>query len=274
MHSFSGHLSVRAAVRQDGRSALVHQSFRAPFHLSKPYWDPDGKVLVLQVVNPTAGILSGDRLSSHIAVASGAALLVSTPSASRVFTMREGRAEHVQTFTVAPGGWLEVLPEPLVPHRGSTFRQVTQVDVAPGGAVFFVDLLMPGRVGHGEAWEWRELTLLLEVRHAGALTLRERFAYPAALARAMAERSGCGPTACFANAVLLAPDASEIPPWRDDVAALHRDGTWVGSSALRGGGWTIKVIAPDMIRLRETLSQIRVRLSDYYPSLKVQVRKL
>src|SRR6185369_10218131 len=119
MTAFSGHLHLRAARRDHGRTVLAAQSFRAPFHLSKPYWDEDVRVLLAQVVNPTAGILDGDRLESEIGVDAGASLLVTTPSASRVFQMRDGAAECRQHFTVADGGWLEVLPEPLVPHRGA-----------------------------------------------------------------------------------------------------------------------------------------------------------
>ena len=59
MPEFHGHLSLLAAVRNHGRTVLARQSFRAPFHLSKPYWDADSRALLVQVVNPTAGILAG-----------------------------------------------------------------------------------------------------------------------------------------------------------------------------------------------------------------------
>ncbi|HYD85647.1 MAG TPA: urease accessory protein UreD, partial [Opitutus sp.] len=139
MAEFCGHLRLRGAVREHGRTVLAEQSFRAPFHLSKPYWDADAGVLIVQVVNPTAGILAGDRLESDIAVDAGAAVCVTTPSASRVFKMKDGVAECRQRFCVAAGGWLEVMPEPLVPHRGCVYRQVTTVEVEAGGALFFVD---------------------------------------------------------------------------------------------------------------------------------------
>src|SRR5476649_850599 len=105
MPEFSGHLTLRAEARAHGRTALATQSFRAPFHVSKPYWDADTRTLLVQVVNPTAGILAGDRLESAIAVDAGAALLVTTPSASRIFQMKAGTAECRQHFTVAAGGW-------------------------------------------------------------------------------------------------------------------------------------------------------------------------
>ena len=114
MAGFSGHLALRAAPRLHGRTVLAAQSFRAPYHLSKPYWDAATRTLIAQVVNPTAGILSGDQLESAISVDEGAALLLTTPSASRVFKMKEGTAACRQQFQVAAGAWLEVMPEPLV----------------------------------------------------------------------------------------------------------------------------------------------------------------
>lgn len=273
MISFSGHLRIRAAARENGRTALVEQSFRAPFHLSKPYWDEDAQALLVQVVNPTAGILAGDRLDSTIAVDAGARLLVTTPSASRVFTMRAGQAECHQQFRVDAGGWLEVSPEPLVPHRGSIYRQCTTIDVARGAGLFFVDQLMPGRVGHGEAWSWTQLRLELDVRLDGELVLRERFAHGGPDLLKLAECNGAGPKACFANAVLLG-DGSTESPWRSALDALHGAGTWVGVSALRKTGWSIKVIASDAVAMRSTLREIRSILAAHFPALRCDFRKL
>jgi urease accessory protein len=276
MAEFSGHLSLRAAVREHGRTVLAAQSFRAPFHLSKPYWDADTRVLLVQIVNPTAGVLEGDRLESVIDVDGGAALLVTTPSASRIFQMRHGVAECRQQFTVAAGGWLEVMPEPLVPHRGCRYRQSTIVDVDSAGALFFVDQLMPGRVGHGEAWAWDNLCLELTVRVAGELALRERLDQNGDTLRGLAEFAGSGETACFANAILIAPAAVNTtePPWRSELGALHGDGLWLGVSTLRCGGWSLKLVARDGLRLREALRNTRGILAAYFPALGCDPRKL
>lgn len=275
MTAFHGQLRLRAAPRDHGRTVLAAQSFRAPFHLSKPYWDADARVLVVQVVNPTAGILAGDRLESEIAVDAGAALLATTPSASRIFKMNRGEAESRQHFAVAAGGWLEVLPEPLVPHRGSRYRQVTTVAVEPGGALFFVDQLTSGRIAHGETWLWDRLRLELEVRLAGELVLRERLDQGGTDLGALAELAGSGPAACFANAVLIAPAAAAgHPPWRAPLAALHGNGLWLGVSALRKGGWSLKLVAPDGVRLRRALREVRKILSADFPHLGCEVRKL
>ena len=271
MSSFSGHLRLQAAARPDGRTVLAAQSFRAPYHLSKPYWDADAQTLLVQVVNPTAGILEGDSLTSAIAVERNAALLVTTPSASRVFKMKDGAAECRQDFKVAKGGWLEVLPEPLVPHRGCRYRQSTTIEVARGGGLFYVDLLMAGRIAHGEAWGWEKLCLETSVRLDGELVLRERFEQSGAELKALSALAGSGAKACFGNALLLT--GSEAP-WLNAVAALHGDGSWVGVSALRKGGWSIKFVCADSIRLRQTLAALRGILAAHYPKLGCATRKL
>lgn len=277
MAEFSGHLSLRAAVRATGdRTILAAQAFQAPFHLSKPYWDAEAGTLLVQVVNPTAGILAGDRLVSEISVQSGAALLVTTPSASRLFKMRDGAAESRQHFAVAAGAWLEVMPEPLVPHRGSRYRQITTIEVEAGGSLFFVEPLLPGRIGHGEAWAWERLQLELTVRHGGELVARERFDQTGLGLRALAELSSSGADACFANAILMGPDCDPDvpPPWRADLNALHREGVWFGMSALRRGGWSLKLVAPGTIQLRQTLREMREILARHFPRLKCDPRKL
>jgi urease accessory protein len=275
MSAFCGHLSLRAAPRADGRTVLAQQSFRAPYHLSKPYWDPDARSLLVQVVNPTAGILAGDRLESNVAVAEGAALTLTSPSASRVFQMREGDAVSTQYFDVAANAWLEVIPEPLVPHRGSRFRQVTTLAVEPGGALFYVDQLMPGRLGHAEAWAWETLRLEMTLRIGNELVLRERLDQSGASLQQLAGFGGSGATACFANALFIAP----VPPpafasTLADLHALNRDGFKIGVSALRRGGWSLKWVAANPVGLRDGLRQVRALLASRDQRLAVDLRKL
>jgi urease accessory protein len=274
VNALEGHLRLRAVRATDGSTALSDQSFRAPFHLSKPNWDPEAEVLHAQVVNPTAGILEGDRLESSISVDVGAALLVTTPSASRLFRMTEGgHAIGRQHFSVARDATLEVFPEPIVPHRGSTYFQETTIDAAEGSTLLFIDQLMPGRLAHGEAWSWDRLVLGLTVRRAGELILRERFDQTGASLRSLAEFAGTGPGSCFANIVFLPPRDEASPAWRTEIAALNRGGVWLGISRLRMAGWSLRIVSADPIRLRDVLTELRAILRRSYPRLGCGLRR-
>jgi urease accessory protein len=276
MTSFAGHLSLRAAARPGGRTVLAEQSFRAPYHLSKPYWDSAANALLVQVVNPTAGILEGDALEMSVAVDEGAALLLTTPSANRVFQMKAGSATCRQTFSVAGGGWLEVWPEPLVPHLGSRYRQTTELTVDGGGELMFADVLLPGRVARGEKWAWESLQLETTLRIAGALVLRERFSLSGEEFRVLAELAGRAESACFANVVVVSTRLAESSEWKGEIASLHSPKCWVGLSALHGnvGAWSIKLVAEDGIGLRETFRSLRTILSKHLPRMTCDPRKL
>jgi urease accessory protein len=276
MAEFAGHLSLRAVPSPDGRTILADQSFRAPFHLSKPYWDAEARVLLIQVVNPTAGILEGDALTTRLSVEPGAALIVTTPGASRVFTMRSGEAVAHQDIRVDAGGWLEMIPEPLVTHRDSSFRQTTRLELAAGASLFYADQWMPGRLGHGEAWAWRRLEIQLEVRLAQQLVWCERMASSGPELRDLAQFHGSGAEACFLNAIFTGPGLSAAEAvWRPRLEALTQPGTWLGVTALREhAGWNLKVVTPNPRQLRETVRAVRTALAPHLPYLAADLRKL
>lgn len=269
---FAGHLHLEAAPRAGGRTVLARQSFRAPFHISKPYWD--GRVLQVQVVNPTAGILAGDRLELAVRVTVGAALLVTTPAATRAFMMRSGAAECRQHLAVEAGGWLEYAPEPLCPHRDCDYTQATRLEVAEGAEAYYVDSLAPGRVGRGEAWAWRRLRLTLEVLCGGEPVLRERLdCAGAALARAAAFHGT--PEAWLATVLVLSGRLQEPnDPLPEQLRELPGRGRWLGATRLRRGGWIVRVVAPGGQALRDLLGEIRRLLAEKLPFLRSDLRKL
>jgi urease accessory protein len=269
---FHGHLELEAAARPGGRTVLARQSFRAPFHIGKPYWE--GGVLQVRVVNPTAGILGGDHLELAVRVQAGAALLLTTPAATRAFAMRAGASACCrQVFTVEAGGWLEYAPEPLFPHAGSDYAQFTRIEAEEGAELYWVDALAPGRAGRGELWAWARLEVSLDVVHGGEPVLVERLAASGAELAARAAFFG-QPEAWFATALALSPRLEDDAAFWDRVRALHRDGCWLGATRLRRGGWVIRAVAPGALALRETLTALRSLLAEKLPGLRSDLRRL
>ncbi len=270
MHHLSGHLELTCAVDDRGRSYLSRQSFRAPFHLSKPYWD--GHALVVQIANPTAGIFSGDTLQSEINVEAGARLLLTTPSASRAHTMPEGRAQIRQTFRIAAGGWLEVMPELFIPQAGCQYFQKTRIEVAANAGLFFVETIAPGRVARGEVFQFAIVDWETEILIENRLVVRERFALRPgdySMASMVQLFPACYYTTCF----LVSELATEEHPCWKAISQLNSQHVWCAASRLVPGGWTIKILAADSISLREACRHIRSAL-DWIPPLQCNPRKL
>jgi urease accessory protein len=266
-----GHLHMEADADSSGRTFLARQSFRAPFHISKPYWD--GSVLQVRVINPTAGILSGDRLDLAVRARAGSRLLVIVPAASRAFMMSRGTAECRQLFAVEDGASLEYAAEPLFPHEGSDYAQVTRLQVAAGGELCYADSLAPGRVGRGETWAWRRLLLGLELELGGRRVLRERFEGSGDTLRRMAAAYAM-PEAWFGTVVAVSPRLTSASPAWDRIRALNGGGRRVGVTCVERGCWVVRVVVPGGLELRESMTAVRSLLSGELPGLASDLRRV
>ena len=106
------------------------------------------------LVSAAAGPLGGDRLDLRIEVRAGAALCLRTVAATVALPGLDGGESLLTvTVTVAAGGRLEYLPEPVVVADGARHATDIRVSVAEGGSLVLRDELILGRHGeHGGAY--------------------------------------------------------------------------------------------------------------------------
>jgi urease accessory protein len=249
-----GHLRLVCDVDEAGRSYLSEQSFRVPFHLSKPF--RDNGVLVVNIVNPTAGLFRGDTTQCQVRVETGARLLLTNPSATRVHDTQGGRSGATQDYLVRNGGWLEILPELFIPQRGARHRQRTRIVVEPGGELVFLEMLAPGRVASGEILEFEELDWLTEIRYGDQGVARERFIL-SQNNKSLRGLKMFSPHAYFATFFLITSGLNRDSSCWNEIDALQAPGVWIGSSALIAGGRVVKILAQDSVELRRVIAQVR-----------------
>ncbi len=253
----TGHLDLVCGLDSRGLTSLRRQSFRAPMHVSKPYLQ-DG-LLVVNVVNPTAGLLDGDRIDCRIEVQPGAKMLLTAPSASRAHRMKGGRAEMHQEFRVGRGAFLEVLPELFIPQAGARYRQSTVCHVDEAGELIFFETLAPGRVASGEAFAYQSLDWETNLFLEGNLIARERYRMAPEGPEIETLRARFS-TAYYASCFVITSRLDhESACWRE-IHELHTENAWIGVSKLVSGGWVVKVVAENSVTLRSIMSEIRGRL--------------
>jgi urease accessory protein len=246
---------VCAADSQRG-TFLAGQSFSAPIHLSKSYWD--GTTLLVNVVNQTAGIFGGDRITTHVTVEPGARVLLSSPSAARFHPSQGREARLEQTFEIREGGSLDVFPEISIPQRDSRSFQRTVIQMDHGGELIYLETLAPGRVASGEAFAFARYGWRTDIKLADRLVHRERASitpddFSSAGLRALY------PASYYASIVVISP-ASES--WKTDF--LHKvsklsdhPSVKIGASKLSAYGWSIRMLAANSLALRENIRKLR-----------------
>ena len=168
------HGSVELTLaKRDGLTRLVRSRTRPPLLVQQAlYPDPALPHLAMVMLsNPTGGIFQGDRHRIAVTVEPEAAAHVTGQGATRIHAMPHGSARQDVDLAVAGGGYLEYLPDPLIPYRDSDFEQRITLSVAPGGALVYWDIITPGRVAMGESFRYRRL--------ASRLTVLDSFGHPA-----------------------------------------------------------------------------------------------
>jgi urease accessory protein len=159
---------LRLAFERRGRDTiLTERAFTAPLQVLEPIaLSDDGSVTVV-LLNPTGGVLGGDRLDTLVDLGPGTRVCVTTPSATRVYGSAGPTAVQGTRIRVGAGAILEYFPDHLIPHAGARFEQTLHVDLHPAGRAILWDGFALGRLARGERWAFDTLISRIEVASEG-----------------------------------------------------------------------------------------------------------
>lgn len=162
-------------VRQGSRTVLSRSSCRTPWHLFPPiYLDGTGCAYTL-LLNPSGGLVGGDHLAIDLSLGARAHVLVSTPTANKVYRSLGAPSAQAAQVSVGPGAILEWILEPTIPFAGSRFRQVVHVTLAPGATAVLWDAIASGRIAGGERWAFTSLDNEIRIAAASGASVSERY---------------------------------------------------------------------------------------------------
>jgi urease accessory protein len=250
-----GHLHIECQADSNGKTFLAKQSFRAPVHLSKPHLD--GNYLIINVVNPTAGLFAGDHVEITVRVCTGARVVLTTPSATRIFRAKQPlqRTEIVQTIVVENGARLDVCPDIFIAHGGARYSQASRIEVQAGGELFFTEMLAPGRTASGEVFAYERLEFSTDLIVASHCALRERYSLDASSEGLQSMRKQF-PHAYYASSLVVSASTNS-KFLQMGVERLTGAAGLAGASQPADNVCAIKVVAADSMSLRAVMSKVR-----------------
>ena len=240
--------------RRGAGTVLARSRFTLPLQVLSTV-GLDDPAAVVSMLNPTGGLVGGDRLAIDVHVGPAAHACLTTPSATKVY--RSSGAPSVQdvALTLEAGAVCEWVPDHTIPFAGAALQQRIAVHVGDGACLILVDAFAAGRVGRGETWAFRRLDSAITVRDAKGWLLRDRFVIggdgpldPRALG--VAERRPY-----WASLVVIADD---VDAFRRAVAERFGAGgdVAVAAAALPRRGALVRCLAPSAPMLLDALATL------------------
>ena len=240
--------------RRGARSVLARARFTLPLQVLAPL-GLDHQAAVVSILNPTGGLVGGDRLDVEVRVGAAAHACLTTPSATKVYRTTGDAAMHDVTLRLEAGAVCEWIPDHTIPFAGSALRQRLTVDVGDGASLILVDAFAAGRVGRGEAWAFRLLDSAITVRDAKGWLLRDRFVLEAGGSLDPRGLGAAEGRPYWASLVVVADD---VEAFRRDVAARFPAGgdVTVATGSLPRRGALVRCLAPSAPRLLDALDAL------------------
>ncbi|AJY77830.1 urease accessory protein UreD [Paenibacillus beijingensis] len=145
----------------------------APIKIAKSF--PLEDELAVMVMDVSPGMLEGDCYELEWTAGEGSGIYVTNQSFMKVHPCPDGRGAALkQRFSLAPGAFVQHMPEPVMLYKDAKFASDTVVHLAPGSAWMQAEVLCPGRTLRGEVFAYRRFDNRLAVYYGDELIFAQR----------------------------------------------------------------------------------------------------
>ena len=245
-----GALTLRIE-RRGTRSVIAGCRWTMPLQVLAPVALGDAAAIV-SMLNPTGGVVGGDRLDIDVDVGAGAHACLTTPSATKVYRAAAGPAEQRVRLRLATDARLEWVPDHTIPFAGAALRQRIEAEIGEGATLILVDAFAAGRVARGEAWRFALLDSTLSVRDASGWLVHDRMVL---LDGGPSRGLGFAEDRSYVATVIVIADA-DLAAFAEHVADLGGDGADVGAAVLVRRGLLVRCLAADAPALARAVDGI------------------
>jgi urease accessory protein len=171
------------AIGSAGKTGIAHLSFektdektyltdvfnQMPARVVRPlYYDPNRPGMpYLIFVNPTGGIVQGDRYEYRFRLGEGAEAFITDSMATKVYKMDLNYASRRADVYLSPGSRLEYLPREIIAFADSRWHQDIAFHVEGDAKLYYSEIFCPGRIARDEFWEFSVFSSKMLIENDG-----------------------------------------------------------------------------------------------------------
>ena len=140
-----------------------------------PFYPDQTGCAYTYLVNPTGGLVGGDRIEIEIALQEQAHVSATTPSATKIYKSLGSFASQEMRVVVGREGVFEYFPHYVIPFAHSLYYQKAKIQMEENTRALILDFFTTGRLARGEHLQFQEYRSFMEIDYRGELILSDRF---------------------------------------------------------------------------------------------------
>ena len=213
--------------KRGGRTVLVRSSHVGPLRVQRPFY-PEGACCHLYLLHPPGGMVPGDELSVALSLSSGSHLLMTTPSAGKIYRSDAEATRQRQGVAakVADAALLEWLPQETIVFEGAQGVLHNRFELSGDARLCAWDIVVLGRRASGEAFRRGRCEQLIEVYRDGRPLLHERTRYEGGSKMLEAPWGMASASVSGSMVVTLSATRDQLDALRESLAELALPGEW------------------------------------------------
>ena len=152
-----GILRLRLEKDSDSGKTIIKEQFsRAPLLTQRAIYLEETlpAMAYLYIISHSGGILQGDRYRIDITLGKNTYAHVTTQGATRIYKMEKNYASQLIDITVGDKSYFEYIPDQIISFRNSRFYQEVILNIHDNATMIYSEVIVPGRVESGEAFEY------------------------------------------------------------------------------------------------------------------------
>jgi urease accessory protein len=212
----------------DGCTRLGKTEHYGPLRVQRPFFPEGPACLHLYLLHPPGGLVGGDRLAVDLTVSAGAHVVMTTPSAGKIYRNISGLKQGQYTsIRVASKAVMEYFPQENIIFNGADGEIATQVDLTGDGLFIGWEIACLGMQASKEEFVKGALKLSLVIQQDGKPLFFDRLKIesPSALQSSKAGlqgRSVIG-TLVITTTVVNADNEEKIIAWQQQINQCDSD---------------------------------------------------
>ena len=246
---------VRLTFERDGKQTFARDRYETGGLRARFPDTEHGLEAVL--INTGGGVAGGDRLMVSARLGEGAAALLSTQSAEKIYRAEAAPSEVSAILSLAARSSLAYLPQETILFDGARLRRSLDVEMAGTATFTGLEQTVFGRLARGERLTNGQFLDRWRIRRDGRLIFADHVHLEGEIADQLDRPAIGGSARAIATLIHVAPDAPQkLPLLRQ---ALARQKIEAGATAL-DGFVLVRFVAADPALLRQAVIACVTRL--------------